>query len=91
MNNVFNLKDPLSYAINKKGKIESVQWFRDGQYITIDLDDGSMSTLLKVSNIKKHELRQLMIMWLCLTYPDCVNFDEVEKEEKIRNSAELEN
>jgi hypothetical protein len=89
MSNVIKLDDPFSYLINDKtGTIEGVQWFKGNQYVHIELS-GKMSTLLKTnSNIGAHELRQLMIMWLALVYPDTLKFDDLEKENLIREETE---
>lgn len=90
VSNIFELNDPLSYVIGGNDEIEAVQWFKDNQYITIELS-GKTQTLLKTNkNIESHELRQLMIMWLALTYPDCLNFDALDQEKQARDLAEKE-
>ena len=89
MDNVFELNDPFSYQIGDNGKIDAVQWFNGSQYIVINLD-GTIETLLLLDNMQSHELRQLMIMWLALKYPDTLNYDENEKEKLIQESSELE-
>lgn len=89
MAEIIKLDDPFSYTVNDKTQtIEGVQWLKNNQYVGIDLN-GHMSTLLKTDkNIEAHELRQLMIMWLALTYPDTLQFDELEKENLIREETE---
>ena len=88
MSNVIQIEDPFFYITDDSSrKIVAVQWFKNNQYIEIGID-GKMNTLLKTNgNIQAHELRQLMTMWLALTYPDTLRVDDVEKENEIREET----
>ena len=86
MGTVTEIDDGLSYIFNDETKnIEAVQWLKRSQYVEFK-NDGFVSALQKTdgSGIGKHELRQLMIMWLALNYPDTLAYDELEREEKIK-------
>ena len=89
MGTVTELDDGLIYVFDDdSGKIEAVQWLKRSQFVEFR-NDGFVSALQKTdgSGIGKHELRQLMIMWLALNYPDTLSFDEVEREEKIKTNT----
>lgn len=89
MGTVTELDDGLIYVFgDEPEKIEAVQWFKRNQYVEFR-NDGFVSALQKTdgSGIGKHELRQLMIMWLALNYPDTLAFDEVEREETIKSDT----
>lgn len=85
MGTVTELDDGLIYVFGDDKEIEAVQWFKRNQYVAFR-NDGFVSALQKTdgSGIGKHELRQLMIMWLALNYPDTLAYDELDREEKIK-------
>ena len=86
MGTVTELDDGLFYVFDDDSKkIEAVQWFKGNQYVEFS-NDGFVSAMQKTdgTGIGKHELRQLMIMWLALNYPDTLAYDELEREENIK-------
>jgi len=91
MGTVTEIDDGFSYIFDDDSKtIESVMWMKRGQYVLFRNEGAIVESLQKIdgSGIGKHELRQLMIMWLALNYPDCLAFDKLEDEEKIRDDLE---
>jgi len=89
MGEVIELDDPFTYVVDDgDGKFVAVQWTKHPNYLTIGLD-GKVDSLIKTNCIiPPHELRQLFIMWLALNNPDCLNFEAVETENKIREEAD---
>ena len=84
--NIIELNDPFNYIVDSEDNFTGVQWMnKRGQIAQFDCDGEVFSS--HTIPIPKHELRQLMIMWLALNYPDCLNYDDNEKEIKIRNST----
>ena len=89
MGKVIELDDGLGYVFEEDTReIKAVQWFKRNQYVEFR-NDGFVQALQKTDNsgIGKHELRQLMIMWLALNYPDTLALDELEREEKIKSET----
>jgi hypothetical protein len=84
MGTVTEIDDGLVYETDNN-KIAAVSWQKRGQFVHFR-NDGFVSALQKIdgTGIGKHELRQLMIMWLALNYPDTLAYDELEREEKIK-------
>ena len=80
-----NVGDENNTQQTDSKKIEAVQWFKRNQYVEFR-NDGFVSAIQKTdgTGIGKHELRQLMIMWLALNYPDTLSYDELEREENIK-------
>lgn len=77
MGEVIQMKDPYSYFMNDKGKAIGVKFERAGTYIAICNDDDLVRILAdQECSMHKSELKQLMIMWLALNYPDVLKFDE---------------
>ena len=78
MGEVVEMKELHSYIMNGK-KVAGVAYEKDGEFIEIE-------NLLKKSAmvrcfsgripITKNDLKQLMIMWLALNYPDVLQYDE---------------
>lgn len=86
MGTVTEIDDGLYYIFgDDPQKIEAVQWHKRNQFVEFR-NNGYVEALQKTddSGIGKHELRQLMIMWLALNYPDTLVYDEIEREEKIK-------
>ena len=86
MGTVAELEDGFSYIFgDDPEKIEAVQWLKRNQYVEFR-NDGFVSALQKTngSGIGRHELRQLMIMWLAINYPDTLAYDDLVLEEKIK-------
>ena len=89
MGRVIEIDDGFGYIHDAEtNSIQSVQWFKRSQFVEFK-NDGYVEALQKTdgSGISRHELRQLMIMWLALNYPDVLAFDELKKEEKIFNGT----
>ena len=87
MNNIIELNDPFSYICDN-GVFGGVTWQRDiTRLLSINNDGGIYCTFGIQKPVPKHELKQLMIMWLALNYPDCLNFDDLERETTIRNDT----
>lgn len=89
MGEILKLDDGFFYITsNDSDEIEGVQWFKRNQYVIFD-NSGYVSAINKSdgSGIEKHELRQLMIMWLALNYPDCLAEDQLSKESKLREDT----
>lgn len=90
MGDIVHLPDYLHYILGDNGGIQAVQWFRDNNYLTFE-SSGKVDSLLRAdNNIQKHELKELMIMWLALNYPDVLQFDHLESEETKRDMAQME-
>ncbi len=90
MGTVTEINDGLSYITDDDDKgIQGVSWAKRNQDVEF-WNDGRVESFIKVdgSGIQKHELKHLMIMWLALNYPDCLKFDDLEKEELIRKDTE---
>ena len=86
MRNVIELDDPFTYTCDN-GVFRGVTWQRGTRLLNIDNDGSICCTFDTSAPVPKHELKQLMIMWLALNYPDCLKFDDLEKEETIRNDT----
>lgn len=88
MGTVTNLDDGLRYVFGDNNEIEAVQWFKRKQHVEFK-NNGFVSSIQKTdgSGICRHELRQLMIMWLALNYPDTLAYDEVAREEEIKSNT----
>jgi len=84
--NIIEIEDPFSYIIDN-GDITGVVWQRGNNIVQFDRD-GTINVIGYIKNIKNHELRQLMIMWLALEHPGCLNFDIQTEEGKIRNDTQ---
>lgn len=84
MGEVIELNDPFIYIFDDKTKkVLAVQWSKPPNSLIIE-NCGRVDALLRTDCIiPPHELRQLMVMWLGVNNPDCLKFDEIEKENKI--------
>ncbi len=85
MSDVVVIEDPFSYICDD-GIMSGVTWQRGKTKLLSIMNSGEIQCTFRGA-IPKHELRQLMIMWLALNYPDCLRFDELEKEDRIRDST----
>lgn len=78
MDNVIQLNDPFSYILEQGPEKETIVGVqrrnRDGS--VLELHNDGFVGCYNDHFIPKHELKQLMIMWLALNYPDVVNWDE---------------
>ena len=91
MGTVTEIDDGLSYIFDDDSdNIAAVSWFKRNQYVEFNCD-GRVTALIKTdgSGIQRHELKHLMIMWLALNYPDCLAYDDLEKEEVIKKATGL--
>lgn len=76
--NITELYDPFAYVVaDDDDKIIAVRWHRENNYVRFDRD-GTVSFAGSEKNIDNHELKQLMIMWLALEHPKCLDFDATE-------------
>ena len=83
MAEIIELNDPFTYVMDRKeGKCIGVKWERNNKFLSIFLNGQIVSFVY--DDIPPHELKQLMIMWLSLKYPDVLNFDDLEKNTKIK-------
>ena len=87
MSNIIELDDPFTYTCDD-GMFKGVTWQRGAtRLLSIDNDGTICCTFGMSKPVPKHELKQLMIMWLALNYPDCLRFDDLERETTIRNDT----
>jgi len=85
---VVQIDDPFFYVTGDEGQIVGVSWQRTkGADIVTIMRDGTLNAVTHLTNMQNHEMRQLMIMWLALEHPDCLNFDPLEEENKIREET----
>ena len=87
MGDVVEINDPFSYIISDDGKgdvIEAVQWMNQQTSQMVVIENNGSIFCSHTLAVPRHELRQLMIMWLALNYPDVLKCDELEKETMIR-------
>lgn len=84
MSNVVEMPEKLNYIVFEKNgheNIDGVSWKTGNAEINI-FNSGHVNGWYKNSlhefrsDIPKNELKQLMIMWLALNYPDCLAIDE---------------
>lgn len=87
MGEVVELKDPFSYIMAGKD-IDGVMYTKGEDYgdaciEIVNYDDKHVLVRCRLgcsaSRISKNDLKQLMIMWLALDYPDVLKFDEEGK------------
>ena len=85
--NVVDIDDPFSYIFDN-GVFGGVVWQRGNRrLLSIDNNGAIFCSFNAEPIIPKHELRQLMVMWLALNYPDCLRFDHLEKEKEVRRET----
>lgn len=76
MGTVTELNDPFEYITDAvTEKLIGVSWC-DRIYSMAIMSNGEVITNSLEVEIPKHELKQLMIMWLALEYPDSLNIDD---------------
>lgn len=82
---VIELKDPFTYVFDDKTRrVIAVMWKKGKSHLAF----GGSGFVDKIGESPKpHELRQLMVMWLAINYPDQLSFDAMKEEAKIKNST----
>lgn len=83
---IIKLSDPFFYVFDDENENEilAVMWRRDRDYMQFSLNGSFYSSTKYIPN---HELRQLMIMWLALMYPDALSYDHLENENAIKKAT----
>ena len=77
MGDVVELKDPFFYQMGADDKVKGVGYGRGFNHIVFtSIDDQVIVSTTEDAELSKHELKQLMTMWLSVNYPDVLRFDE---------------
>ncbi len=78
MGQVVKMKELHSYIMNGQN-VNGVAYEKDGEFIEIEnlLEKSAMVRCFSGRiSIRKNDLKELMIMWLALNYPDVLKFDD---------------
>lgn len=76
MGDVINLEDPFCYVMDGK-ECAAVKWQRGRNSVHFSME-GHIECDIK--QIPPHELKELMVMWLGVKYPDKINWDNEHGE-----------
>jgi len=89
MGTVTEIDDGLSYEFDENAVCVGVNWNKRQQIVDFQ-NSGYVNALVRTdgTGIGRHELKELMIMWLALNYPDTLAYDKLEREEKIKADTE---
>jgi hypothetical protein len=76
MGTVTEIDDGLSYVLDDAKKLTAVKWSKRNQFVEFKIDGSVTCQQNDGFGIGKHELKELMTMWLALNYPDVLKFDD---------------